>query len=152
MKLEKIAPLAEIISSFAIVLTLIYLAIQTQQTNSALVANSRQATMLADMTLISALIANPEAMGNTRRPFNELTGAEQDQLGNVLAGVLRSREFAWLQYQEGILDEATFASYMETPIRWIREDEAFRYYWEYFSASANPEFKSYVDSLLRVSE
>jgi len=152
MKLEKIAPLAEIISSVAIVLTLIYLAIQTQQTNSALVANSRQATMLADMTLISALIANPEAMGNTRRPFNELTGAEQDQLGNVLAGVLRSREFAWLQYQEGILDEATFASYMETPIRWIREDEAFRYYWEYFSASANPEFKSYVDSLLRVSE
>ena len=152
MKLERIAPLAEIISSVAIVLTLIYLAIQTNQTNSALVANSRQATMLADMTLISALISNPEAMGNTHRPFNELTDAEQDQLGNVLAGVIRSREFAWLQYQSGILDEATFASYMETPVRWIREDEAFRYYWEYFSAGSNPDFRSYVNQLLDSSE
>ena len=52
MKLDRIAPLAEIISSVAVVLTLIYLAIQTQQTNSALVANSQSVTMLADMTLI----------------------------------------------------------------------------------------------------
>ena len=152
MKLERLAPLAEIASSVAIIATLIYLAIQTQQTNSALVANSRQSTMLADMTLISALIGNPEAMGNTRRPFDELTPAEQDQLGNVLAGVLRSREFAWLQYQNGILDEATFASYMETPVRWIREDEAFKFYWEYFSATMNPEFRGYIEGLLERSE
>ena len=152
MKLERVAPLAEIISSIAIVLTLIYLAVQTQQTNSALVANSQQATMLADMTLISALIANPEAMGNTHRPFDELTGAERDQIGNVLAGVIRSREFAWLQYQTGILDEDTLASYMETPVRWIREDEAFRYYWEYFSGTGNPDFARYVDSLLEAAE
>lgn len=152
MKLEKIAPLAEIVSSVAIVATLIYLSIQTQQTNSALVANSRQSTMLADMTLISALISNPETMGNTRRPFAELTYAEQDQLGNVLAGVLRSREFAWLQYQNGILDEATFSSYMETRIRWISEEEAFKYYWEYFSRTTNPEFASYLNSLLEQPE
>ena len=152
MKLERIAPLAEIISSIAIVLTLIYLAVQTQQTNSALLANSQQATMLADMTLISALIANPEAIGNTHRPFDELTAAERDQIGNVLAGVIRSREFAWLQYQTGILDADTLASYMETPVRWIREDEAFRYYWEYFSGTGNPDFTHYVDSLLEAAE
>jgi hypothetical protein len=152
MKLEKIAPLAEIISSVAIVATLIYLSIQMQQTNSALLADSRQATMLADMTLITALISNPEALGNTQRPFAELTFAEQEQLGNVLAGVLRSREFAWLQYQNGILDEATMTSYMETPIRWIKEDEAFMYYWEYFSKTMNPEFRSYINSLLEKSE
>jgi hypothetical protein len=123
-----------------------------QQTNSALLADSRQATMLADMTLITALISNPEALGNTQRPFGELTFAEQEQLGNVLAGVLRSREFAWLQYQNGILDEATMTSYMETPIRWIKEDEAFMYYWEYFSKTMNPEFRSYINSLLEKSE
>ena len=152
MKLETIAPLAELVSSIAIVVTLVYLAIQTQQTNSALVANSRQATMLADETLISALIANPEAMGNTHRPFDELTDSEKDQLGNVLAGVLRSREFAWLQYQNGILDEATLASYMETPVRWIRENEAFRYYWGYFSETGDQEFRRYMNSLLEQPE
>lgn len=152
MKLEKIAPLAEIVSSVAVVLTLIYLAIQTQQTNSALVANSQSVTMLADMTLISALVANPEHGENKNRPFDELTNAEQEQLGNVLAGFIRTREFAWLQYQSGVLDEATFASYMETPVRWIRDYEAFRYYWGPLSAGVNPEFRSYVNSLLDSSD
>ena len=148
MKLEKLSAVAELVSSVAIVATLIYLAVQTQQTNAALVANSRQATLMADETLISALISNPEAMGNTQRPFDELSFSEKEQLGNVLAGVLRTREFAWLQYQNGILDGPTFDSYMETPIRWIRENEAFRFYWAYFSQTANPEFRSYVNSLL----
>jgi hypothetical protein len=148
MKLEKLSAVAELVSSVAIVATLIYLAVQTQQTNAALVANSRQATLMADETLISALISNPEAMGNTRRPFDELSFSEKEQLGNVLAGVLRTREFAWLQYQNGILDGPTFDSYMETPIRWIRENEAFRFYWDYFSQTANPEFRSYVNMLL----
>ena len=152
MKLERIAPLAEIVSSVAIVATLIYLAIQTQQTNAALLANSRQATMAADMTLISALISNPEAMGNAHRPLAELTPAERDQVGNVLAGVLRSREYAFLQYQNGILDEQTMASYMETPVRWIREDEAFRYYWEYFSENLEGDYKDYINALLEESE
>ena len=148
MKLKNIAPFAEVVSSVAIVATLIYLSIQTHQTNAALVANSRQATMEADMTLISALISNPEAMGNRYKPFAELTPAEREQLGNVLAGVLRSREFAWLQYENGILDEANLASYMETPVRWIRESEAFRYYWDYFSQSIDPDYRNYINALL----
>ena len=152
MKLEKIAPLAEIVSSVAVVLTLVYLAIQTQQTNSALVANSQSVTMLADMTLISALISNPEQGGNVHRPFDELTDVEKEQLSNVLAGVLRTREFAWLQYQAGTLDEATFASYMETPVRWIRESEAMRNLWGPISAGVNPDFRSYVNSLLDSSD
>jgi hypothetical protein len=152
MKLEKIAPLAEIISSVAVLVTLVYLAIQTQQTNSALVANSQSATMLADMTLISALISNPELGGNLHRPFDELTDAEQSQLANMLAGVMRTREFAWLQYQAGILDEATLASYMETPVRWIREYEGIRYNWEPISAGVNPDFRSYVNSLVDSSK
>ena len=152
MKLEKIAPLAEIVSSVAVLVTLIYLAIQTQQTNSALVSNSQSATMLADMALISALIANPEHGDNLYRPLDQLTEAEQAQLRNVLAGLIRTREFAWLQYQAGILDEATFASYMETPVRWIREYEAIRYYWETTHAGVNPAFRSHVNSLLDSSE
>ncbi len=151
MKLEKIAPVAEIVSSVAVVVTLIYLTIQSQQTSSALVANSQSVTMLADMTLLSALISNPEHGANLYRPFNQLTTAEQEQLGNVLAAFIRTREFAWLQYRAGILDEVTLDSYMETPVRWIREYEAFRYYWGPLSAGVNPDFRTYVNTLLEVS-
>jgi hypothetical protein len=45
MKFEKVAPIAELLSSIAVVITLVYLAIQTRQTNEALLANSHQATV-----------------------------------------------------------------------------------------------------------
>jgi hypothetical protein len=40
MKIEKIAAIGEIVSSIATVATLVYLGIQTQQTNTALFASS----------------------------------------------------------------------------------------------------------------
>ena len=147
-KLEKAAPLAEIISSVAIVATLIYLAIQTNQTNSALEATSRQATLMADMTMISALVSNPEVGGNLQKSLYELTDAEAVQLGNTFAALMRSREFAWLQFQNEILDEATFESYLETLLRWISDYEVCRYYWDMWSELTNPAFARYVNDRL----
>ena len=151
MRIEKVAPIAEIISSVAIVVTLVYLSVQTQQTYRALIANSQQATLTADMTLISALIGNPEVAANAARPISELSVAEEGQVANVFAGMMRTREFAWLQYQTEVLDEPTFESYMETLVRWIRDFEGYRYYWEFFSQYTNPEFTEYVNSKLEES-
>jgi len=67
MKLEKAVAYAEIVSSIAIALTLLYLAVQTQnlteqteQTNRALNANSREATMMADVNRLTSIAAYPE--------------------------------------------------------------------------------------------
>ena len=148
MRIEKLSAIAELVSSIAIVATLIYLAVQTQQTNAALIANSRQGLLMADLSGISNLVDNPEIAANAQRPISELTYAENQQLGNVYAGLLRSREFAWLQYQSGVLDEPTFESYMETLIRWTRDSEAYRSWWETFSPVTNPQFEAFVNSLL----
>jgi hypothetical protein len=148
MKLEKVAPIAEIVSSAAIVLTLIYLTIQTQQTNDALIANSRQGLLMADLTMIDTLVNNPEVEVNSRRPVGELTATEDSQVANEYASLLRSREFAWLQYQAGILDKATFDSYMETMIRMTSEYQGYRHYWDQYSKRTNPEFTQYVNAML----
>jgi hypothetical protein len=147
-KLKKVAPVAEIASSVAIVATLIYLSVQTQQTNDALIPNSRQATLMADMTLISTLVSAPDVATYAQRPVDELTPAEDGRVANAFAGLLRTREFAWSQYQTGILDSPTLNSYMETLIRLIRQYQGFRYYWQFFSQSTNPEFTEYVNSKL----
>lgn len=152
MKLEKIAPIAEVVSSVAIVATLVYLSVQTQQTNNALIANSRATSLMADLTMISMLVSNPEVAVNAQKPVAELTAGQDGQVGNAFAAMLRTREFAWLQYQAGILDRPTFESYMETMVRWIREFQADRYYWEYFSQYTNPEFAEYVNSRLQESQ
>lgn len=152
MNSSKLADYSEIISSIAIIITLIYLSIQTQQTNAALRANARESTLMADMTLISALINSPEEGDNLEKPFDKLTAGEQSQIINAFAGILRTREFAWLQYKSGILDGPTFDSYMETPVRWIRSWKAYELTWKDFSSTLNPEFVSYVNSKLQQTQ
>ena len=143
----KWSAIAEIISSVAILITLVYLAIQTQQTNNALVASSRQATMAAEMEMISAVITAPEAWDNFNRPFSEMTFAEQNQAANLLAGMLRVREFAWFQYQNGIMDEQTLRSYLAPVPRWLRMGDN-RVTWEEFARELDPEFVVYVEAML----
>jgi hypothetical protein len=140
MNLEKIAPAAEIISSIAIVVTLVYLSIETQQTNASLLANSQQATMLADMALITALIGNPETAVNATKPLAELNEAERLQVRLALAGQLRTREFTWFQYKNGVLDKATVDTYMRTLVRWIGYGESTEASW-----ADLPRFEQRVD-------
>jgi hypothetical protein len=104
--------------------------------------------LLADLTMIDTLVSNPETAANAIRPASELTETENAQVANAYAALLRTREFAWLQYREGILDEATFLSYMETMIRMTSEYQGYRHHWEIFSQRTNPEFTVYVNSLL----
>ena len=60
MKLEKLAAVAEIVSSVAIVATLAYLAIQSRQTTDLLLGESRQAAMAADLSLLTSTLNNPD--------------------------------------------------------------------------------------------
>lgn len=148
MKLEKLAPLAEIISSVAILITLVYLAIQTQQTNEALLANSREVIMMADLSLITTVIEHPEVNARAQMPMSGLTFEEREQVGNAIAGMVRNREFAWFQYQNGIMDRQAMESYMGTLVRWINYGEVPRYYWDLFAKEIDPEFVSYVEARL----
>ena len=118
------AAVAEIVSSIAIVATLAYLAIQSQQTNSALLANSRAATMTADVNLMIA--------GFARDPDGER--------GGYFAAFFRIREFAWFQYQNGVLDQATWESYIGPVPDMFRESSEVRSWWEASSHQLDPRF------------
>ena len=60
MNWTMIAVIAEILSSAAVLVTLIYLAVQTRQNADAIQANTRQAILDADQQLIMAVMASPE--------------------------------------------------------------------------------------------
>ena len=152
MKLEKLAAIAEIVGSAAVVITLAYLAVQTRQTNVALLANSRQATMSADIALIASAIGAPQAWTNLHKPFAELSLQEQEQATNMIAGLLRVREYAWFQYENGVLDEAALRSYLAPMTRWLRWDGAMTVWRELGRKELDPEFVGYVDRMLQESE
>lgn len=107
---SKWTAIAEIVSSVAIVVTLIYLTIQTQQNSEAILANSRNATVASDLSVIQSMIEYPEielAMYKT-----SWTPEEMSRIENWLVALVRTREHQWFQYRDGLLDEQIWEAYL----------------------------------------
>jgi hypothetical protein len=142
MKLEKLSAFAEITSSVAIVITLAYLAVQTQQTNRALFANSREATMVADVSFLLAQADHPEM--NMPRAGVAFDPREQAIFESLTIAFFRIREFAFFQHAQGIMDDDAFESYMAVTIRRVRNEQVAQL-WDQFSSELDPGFVAYVN-------
>ena len=150
MRLERLSATAELVSSVAIVLTLGYLAVQTQQNTKALQANARQASLDSELGLIYMILEHPVLYTG---PMLELSDRDytETELIQIMAGevaMLRTRENYWMQYQAGALDAATWESYRSVTIDSIRQYERSRQVWGLFKSQFDPRFADEVDSYL----
>lgn len=148
MKLEKLSSLAELISAIAIVITLVYLSVETQQNTTAVQASVRQAMLQDDLQLLSMQMDYPHVMPGAYTGKN-LTDDEQVQLISWLIAFIRIRENHWLQFQNGVIDEATWATY-RTPFAGVFSQPFARAMWEarVSSGAFVPGFVSDVNALL----
>ena len=143
----KWSAIAEIASSIAIVSTLIYLAIQTQQNAGAILANSRNALIANEISINQQVVENPAIFA--ARYKADLTLEEQIQLEVWLVQLVRTREHQWLQYQDGLLDEQIWDAYANAlPV--ILSFPKERAWWDRFKYSYfDNGFADAVDNLLR---
>jgi len=109
MNWTELSAMSEILGSVAIVITLIYLSIQTRQNADATMAHTRQEVLAADQQLLMHFIRDPELELIRYKP--ELTDVEKARLGWVFVTFTRIRENNWLQYQNGVLDKETWETY-----------------------------------------
>lgn len=114
MELQKLASVAEISSAVAILVTLVYLAIQTNQNTEAIQANTRQAMIAADQELLNVIIESPEIDEYYYK--DELNDREMRRLSVFLTQLVRLRETFWLQYQSGAIDDRSWVAYRESLI------------------------------------
>ncbi len=128
MRLERLSAIAELVSAVAIVVTLAYLAVETNQNTAAIQATVRQSMLETDMDLLFAQMEYPHVMpgGYGGR---DLTEDETAQPASWLIAFIRSRENYWLQYQNGVIDEATWASY-RNPLGIVLSQVFSRSLWE----------------------
>jgi len=110
MKLEKLSAIAELVSSVAVVVTLGYLAVQTNRNTLATQASVRQAMLAEDRELLFKEIDYPFLHPATYGQ-RDLTLDQELQLQSFMTTFLRVRENHWLQFQAGVIDEATWSSY-----------------------------------------
>lgn len=153
-KLQEYALIAEIISAICIVLSLVFVGLQVQQgaeetaTNTAAIEASVRESMLAtDINIL--LFAGEHSIMPTELAAgidSSLTAEQANAAFAALMAEIRSREFQYVQYKAGMLDEATYQSYRNTFMFNLKTNARYAYTWQYVSGidAFNPEFVAEV--------
>jgi hypothetical protein len=146
MNTSRLADFSEIVSSIAIVITLIFLTIQMQQNTRAIEATTRQGASDADAQQLIQLINYPETAIGYSKP--ELDDEEITRMFFSLTLYFRNRESEWAQYQDGVLDEATRIRFRAS-FASILQYEYIRNWWVNHGVNAfDPEFVAEVNAEL----
>jgi hypothetical protein len=148
MNWTKASAVAEIVSSVAILVTLIYLTVQTQQNTAAIQANGRQTSLAVEQQLLNSQMENPAmwaAMHNA-----EYTDEQKVYFNSWLVAFFANRQADWANYRIGTLDKPAWLR-MEASIRQVFKTPLFRVWWHNFSASMDPAFVARVNEIIAES-
>lgn len=127
MNWSRVSSLSEILSSAAVLVTLVYLAVQTQQTTDAIQATGRQATASIEMELLLQQAERPEVWAN--QFAEEYTDVEKAYFDSWLTAFFRLRELDWMNYQNNVIDARTWQSYRQA-IKAVLGTPMFRTWWQ----------------------
>ena len=133
-------------SGVASLATLVYLAIQIRQNNLLMRAGARQAQVATDQEHICKFIEYPDIAASFASP-DPITDEARIRLNFWIVASLRAREYEWLQYTHGALDEKTWASYRQL-IPFVLGTERSRKYWALCSAFFSPDFARIVNEMI----
>ena len=140
--------LGEFVGAIVIVATLIYLATQVRQNTNALHAQSRQSLLSAGQAELFAMMENPD-IPLALKKTTPLTPEEQIRMTWWFAAAMRTREFAWLQYQNGVIDEVQWHT-ESLAIQNVLASHNGRTWWDSVGRKIfSAEFVSFVDDLIR---
>ena len=151
MTLSEIASIATAISGFAVMVSLIYVAIQTQQNVRHTRALIHQGTAARTTSLLLGLM-NAEAAaawieGNGGTPTPELI--RKRQFDQHCGTAMIAMEDYFSQHEEGLLSEEQFARGSET-FRALLREPGMRAYWlkqKDVMTKAAPRYCAFIDSL-----
>ncbi len=145
MKLKKWALIAEIVGAIAIVVSLLFVGLQIQQSTEetalntkAIQASVRQSILHEDIQGLYLYLDHPF--------LNKRIGIEPEEVVQIKAQILafiRMREILWLQYRDGLLDEETWFSYRQPLTNVVFQSQFGRYVWSVSGFS--PAFRAYID-------
>lgn len=148
---SKWSSVAEIISSIAILITLVYLAVQTSQNNVMLESQSRVERSNFRVAYYEMVISNPELqrvlakIRNGTDPY-DLNAEEQVVLQSMYEWLFVMVEYLWKDYQAGLITYEDLGV-AERQRRWNQYSFT-RDIWEESKKLNDPEFVRWADENL----
>jgi hypothetical protein len=152
MSLAELSAVGELVASVAVVITLIYLAIQIRQANALARAQTRQRMVdQAQQEIYKGLIEEPSIFRSFYKA-EALTETERIQLAGFLIAAMRQREYEWFQKRDGHLDEALWTAYRGVILLHLGTPRTRQWWLDSGRAVFDPEFSAMVDQLLEGRE
>lgn len=150
IKIERLSALAEILSSIAVVATLIYLIVETKQNTDALISSSRQGSLDAELAVLFQFLERPYLyIGPVPTlPDSEWGPTELIEITLLDLAFFRTRETSWLQYRDGAMDPSLWGTYRDVLVNRIRSTNHLRQIWDLYSESFDASFREEIDSRL----
>jgi hypothetical protein len=144
MNRESRRDLIETIGIIAVVVSLIVLIVEVRQNTNVLYTESRQVLLESSVNDLMLQFNNPDIHLTMVKPL-PLTAEEQIRLDTFWSASLKAREFAWLQYQDGVIDSNLYKTELAI-LGVIFDSSRARLWWsklghQYYS----PEFAEFVE-------
>lgn len=148
--LENLANVGELVGGFAVVVSLIYLAIQIRQNT----ANIRSATLATNTEIWSSMltqVAHPDfnesyLLGSSGKP--DLKPHQLLQFYLICRAIFVAFESQFYQHQQGTLDSEIYLGYERSTKNQILSLPGFQAYWRATSHEFSPDFVERVDQLI----
>ena len=140
-----------LIANVAVIGGMVFLAIEIRQNNELLRSESRQALVTNDVTSLAANLDHADVFARLVSGA-ALAQEEQLRLSFMWALDLRNREFEYLQYINGSLDEATWQSYRQVVLVNHSTGPGRRWWNEIGRRIVDPGFAQSVDDLLKEAQ
>jgi len=146
MLLEQLANLSQIIGTIAVVVTLIYLAVQVRQGSQILRSDSKHAQLGTDQHGIYLFVEYPE-LSQLYCQENTPSLKEKTRLLFWIIANMRAREYEWIQYKNGVMDEESWLTYRDV-IYFVLGTERARSLWDMTRGFFNDGFVAMVSEMI----
>lgn len=141
---QAVSAISEIVATIAVVASLWYIAAQLRQNTKAIKASSRLSMLDGDLGLFSHFIdhgIDPHLIGD----HVKLSPEDGRRFTWLIVKALRIREFAWHQFQDGMMDDHTWESYM-APVPGIFSTKRAQAVLDFYVGS--PDFMAHIHERL----
>ena len=154
MNWDAIGAVGDAVGGIGVLITLIYLAVQTRQNTRAVRAATYSQVVDSFSAVSLALFQDPIAADLVRRAREDPASFSDEELsryGMFLLSYLRRAENMHFQSEEGTLDTGTWLGIRDSIFLLIGTEPAARW-WSERGRLFNPSFRQFVEAGLAVSE
>jgi hypothetical protein len=151
MTLENLGNIGEFVGALAVVISLVYLAVQIRQNTRAVRSASHQTLVSTEQAIQASISDNPEVariVVQANKDFDALNEEDRVRFLMLASRYFSTFENIYYQYSRGLLDEDLWQPWLEG-MSFLVQQPGLQRYWEAFKFGFAEPFRELIDKQLQ---